>query len=289
MCLIAIGIAILCVAGLFSVMHIRENYWDDWTGDEVKETPVAERGDEVKVDYVGKFVDGRIFDTNIENMGRNDSYPKSSTFDSNKQYQELSFIVGAGSMVAGFDEGVMGMEEGQTKSISVPADKGYGEADPLLIYMIPIVDTVPLYESITRAEFDANYSSEIIQAGITTSHHFWGWPVRIVSIDNASVTIENNPAFGENYRGFSWNTTITDISTSKGEINLKHLVGIEVDNPIITPAMYRKYDNSLPMNANDKGVATVENNQIIIDFNREVVGKTLIFEVTLKVLNKAEE
>ena len=288
MCLIAIGVVILLVAALFIVMHIRENYWDDWTSDEEEKEDYAQRGDEVSVDYVGKLMDGRIFDTNIESIGRNATYPKSATFDPDKNYDELSFVVGDGTMVKGFDEGVRGMREGEERSITVPPEKGYGEADPDLIHSIPVVNTLSIFEEIPRNDFDSNYSKEVARIGVTSAHHFWGWPVRIVSIDNESVTIENNPEYGKNYRGFTWNTTITGISTTTETITVKHQVGLKVDVDTIEPERFRKYDSSLPSGVTDTGVITVENNVIIIDFNREVVGKILIFTVTLKTLDKGE-
>jgi len=272
-------------------MYVRDNYdWPPWE-DEEKDAFVVERGDEVSVDYIGTFIDGRVFDTNIQSVGTDEkNYTKSVTFNSDKSYSPLTFVVGAGSMVTGFEEGVMGMKKGETRSITVPSDKGYGEADGSLIYTLPVVDTVPLYQSLDRAEFDANYSQEVAMTGVTTSHHFWGWPVTIVSLDNETVTIENNPVHGENYKGFSWNTTITEISSETGEITLKHVVGTSLadEDSIITPESFRKYDNSLPPSANDKGTVWVENNEILIDFNREVVGKILIFEVTIKTLKKGE-
>ncbi|MFP4188866.1 MAG: peptidylprolyl isomerase, partial [Halobacteriales archaeon] len=45
----------------------------------------------------------------------------------NREYVPLEFKVGAGEVVQGFDEGVVGMEEGETDEITVPPEKGYGE------------------------------------------------------------------------------------------------------------------------------------------------------------------
>jgi FKBP-type peptidyl-prolyl cis-trans isomerase 2 len=289
LCLIAIGVVILLVVGLFVVMHFRENYdWPPWE-DKEKTVKVVERGDEVQVHYTGKFLDGRIFDTSLENIGRNDTFPKSSTFNPDKNYDQLTFVVGDGSMIQGFDEGVRGMKKGEERSITVPPEKGYGETDPDLIYNIPVVNKVPIYEDLPRADFDSNYSKEVAKAGVTSAHHFWGWPIRIVTISNETVTIENNPGYGENYRGFSWNTTITGLSTAEGKITVRHLVGTKVDTDTIAPERFRKYDSSLSPTVTETGVISVENNEIIIDFNKEVVGKTLIFEVSIEELTKGED
>jgi FKBP-type peptidyl-prolyl cis-trans isomerase 2 len=67
------------------------------------------------------------------------------------------------------------------------------------------------------------------------------------------------------------------------------LVGTKVDTDTITPERFRKYDSSLPTMVTETGVISMENNEIIIDFNKEVVGKTLIFKVTIEELTKGED
>jgi len=38
-------------------------------------------------------------------------------------------VAGAGQMIVGFDEGVIGMKEGETKKLTLPPEKAYGNAD----------------------------------------------------------------------------------------------------------------------------------------------------------------
>ena len=67
----------------------------------------AEKGDVVQVHYTGTLTDG-------------------SVFDSSKDRAPLGFTVGAGQMIPGFDAGVLGMAEGESKRIEIPADQAYG-------------------------------------------------------------------------------------------------------------------------------------------------------------------
>ncbi|MFP4632913.1 MAG: peptidylprolyl isomerase [Halobacteriales archaeon] len=81
-------------------------------------------GDTVRVHYVGRYEDGGVFDTSREDVARdNDLY------DERREYEPLEFTVGGGEVVEGFDEGVVGMEEGETREVTVPPEKGYGEVD----------------------------------------------------------------------------------------------------------------------------------------------------------------
>ncbi|MBP2029134.1 FKBP-type peptidyl-prolyl cis-trans isomerase 2 [Methanohalophilus levihalophilus] len=78
---------------------------------------VAEVGDYVLVDYTGELEDGTVFDTSI---GR----------------QPLGFTVGAGQMIAGFDNGVVGMAVGESKILTIPPEEAYGTY--LEVQTIPI-------------------------------------------------------------------------------------------------------------------------------------------------------
>lgn len=81
-------------------------------------------GDSVKVEYVGKHENGDVFDSSREEVA-----VEAEIAHPNREYEPLEFVVGAGEVVEGFEEGVVGMEEGETKEITVPPEKGYGERD----------------------------------------------------------------------------------------------------------------------------------------------------------------
>lgn len=68
----------------------------------------VKKGDTVQVHYTGKTTDGEVF-------------------DSSEGRAPLEFEVGAGQMIPGFDKGVEGMEQGDKKTIHIPALEGYGE------------------------------------------------------------------------------------------------------------------------------------------------------------------
>lgn len=65
-------------------------------------------GDTITVNYVGEVKDGKEFD---------------NTF---KTGEPLTFVVGGGEMIAGFERGVVGMREGGIRVLVVPAQLAYG-------------------------------------------------------------------------------------------------------------------------------------------------------------------
>ncbi len=70
----------------------------------------AKSGDRVKVHYTGTLTDGTKFD---------------SSHDHNEPF---SFTLGAGEVIKGWDEGVVGMKVGGKRKLTVPSKKGYGDA-----------------------------------------------------------------------------------------------------------------------------------------------------------------
>ena len=76
-------------------------------------------GDTVKVHYHGRLTDG-------------------TTFDSSEGRQPLEFTVGSGMVIRGFDNGVMGMNIGDKKTIEIPVQDAYGPKDPQMVMDFPI-------------------------------------------------------------------------------------------------------------------------------------------------------
>jgi FKBP-type peptidyl-prolyl cis-trans isomerase 2 len=76
-------------------------------------------GDNVSVHYIGKLEDGSVFDSS---QGRD----------------PLTFDVGAGQMIKGFDSGVVGMKIGETKTISIVPAEAYGEYNDSYVQEVPI-------------------------------------------------------------------------------------------------------------------------------------------------------
>ena len=62
------------------------------------------------------------------------SFPDGPVFDSNENGTPLEFTIGAGQMIPGFDEAVVAMKPGQTKTVTVPPEKAYGPYQPERVY-----------------------------------------------------------------------------------------------------------------------------------------------------------
>jgi peptidylprolyl isomerase len=71
---------------------------------------VVKSGDKVKVHYTGTLADG-------------------SQFDSSRERAPLEVSVGSGDTIPGFESALVGMEPGDTRTVTVPAAEAYGDRD----------------------------------------------------------------------------------------------------------------------------------------------------------------
>ncbi len=83
--------------------------------------PLPEAGDQVKVHYVGKLLDGRVFDTSIESVAK-----EAGKYSEQREYEPYQFTVGQGMVIRGWDEGLMMFPKGSKGTIYIPSPLAYG-------------------------------------------------------------------------------------------------------------------------------------------------------------------
>ncbi len=82
---------------------------------EVSSGETAKAGDIVAMNYTGRLQDGTVFDSNVD--------PKF------QHVEPFTFTLGAGQVIAGWDEGIVGMKVGEKKTLVIPPSKAYGPND----------------------------------------------------------------------------------------------------------------------------------------------------------------
>ena len=129
--------------------------------------PKVKSGDHVKVDYTGKLEDGTVFDTSVGGT-------------------PFEFNVGQSEVIEGFDQAVIGMKVGESKTVTIPPDKAYGErSDGLLV-------------TVDRTQLPATVVPEV-GGLLSVSHEGSGdQTVVIVDVTDTTVTVDaNSPLAGK--------------------------------------------------------------------------------------------
>ena len=121
----------------------------------------AQAGDTVQVHYTGRLDDGTVFDSSVGG-------------------EPIEFVLGAHHVIPGFEEGVTGMEVGETKTILIPSDQAYGPRMEEMVLTIPR-DQVPPHITLELGEM-----LELSQpSGETIA-------VQITALTDTIVTLDGN-------------------------------------------------------------------------------------------------
>ncbi len=149
-----INIRILLAALLFLAM-----LFVGCSGEKAPE--VAKDGDYVSVHYTGMLEDGSIF-------------------DSSEGREPLGFVLGEGQMIQGFENAIRGMQVGESKTVTIPAEEAYGPRNEEMVFDVDITE-IPEdldYGVGSRLNIELNDGSIIT--------------VTVVAITETSVTLDAN-------------------------------------------------------------------------------------------------
>lgn len=169
-------------------------------------------GDFIRLNYTGKVQEtGDIFDTTNEEVAE-----EAGLNTENKVFGAIPIAVGTGHILKGLDAGIVGMEEGEKKTVEVKPEDAFGLRDPKLLQMIPM------------SEFKRQNLKP--QVGMTITME--GQPGKIRSISGGRVTVDFN-------HEFAGKTLLYDVEVEKViEDDLEKIYGIielQYPNPNIKP------------------------------------------------------
>jgi peptidylprolyl isomerase len=127
----------------------------------------AKQGNTVKIHYTGKLTNNTVF-------------------DSSRKRDPFEFIIGSGQVIAGFEEGALGMRVGETKTIKIPCAKAYGPKNQDLIAIV------------ARGHLPKDLEPQIGQRLGIYNENGQKIPVVITEITEKDVTVDgNHPLAGE--------------------------------------------------------------------------------------------
>jgi FKBP-type peptidyl-prolyl cis-trans isomerase 2 len=128
--------------------------------------PQAKQGDTVRVHYTGTLEDGQ-------------------EFDSSRGLDPLTFTIGAGAVIPGFDDAVTGMAVGDEKRVTIPAADAYGPRRDELTVRIPRTELPPDLELEEGPQLRMEQDDQSLV-------------VTVRELDDETVTLDaNHPLAGE--------------------------------------------------------------------------------------------
>lgn len=127
----------------------------------------AKLGDTVRVHYTGTLSDGAVFDTS-------------------KDMDPLEFTLGEEMVIPGFENAVLGMNVGESRTVTIAPEDGYGMPDDELVMVVE------------RSEMPPEINPEVGMILKATTEEGDETHIVITDIDGTSVTLDgNHPLAGQ--------------------------------------------------------------------------------------------
>ncbi len=255
-------------------------------------------GDNVTVDYIGVLgsgsEEGKVFDTSIQSVAYdNATWPKALeyTLRNSTGYTPLPVSVGPdvpaagynvsgvtyGAVVPGFWEGMLGLAVNQTRWITVTPSLGYGQLKSSCLVTTPLNESLPTVATVAPANLQADFPGATAVAGATFVDASYGWTDVVLSANASAIVVQREPYLGETSRPSGWAMVVTSITSST--ISLRSELTPASDGTIlgtITNGSVCSSTSFLVWNVSLAAGTFQEN------FNNEVVGETLLFQVTIR-------
>jgi len=195
---------------------------------------IAETGDTVKVHYTGRLQDGTVFDRSVGS-------------------DPLEFTLGQRQMIPGFEQAVIGMKVGESKTVTIPVDEAYG---PRRDDMIVETERSELPENIDP---QIGMQLQMTQSGGSTI------VVTIIDVSETTITIDANHALAGH--DLIFDIELVEIEKSQSEQTVSDLTSTPLGQALV---------NGLPTLAEFGSSTCVPCKQmkpILLELSREYEGK----------------
>lgn len=121
----------------------------------------AKNGDTVKVHYTGKLVNDKIFDSSVNR-------------------DPLQLKIGDGQIISGFEEAVIGMKPGETKTTKIPSEKAYGSYSEKFVLVVD------------RSKIPSNIEPEVGQQYQVPQENVQKPVFTVTEVTESNVTLDGN-------------------------------------------------------------------------------------------------
>ncbi len=272
---------------------------------------VVEMGDIVQVDYTGKLPDGTVFDTSDPEVA-----VSAGVYQEGRTYQPLTVVIGAHNVITGFEDGLLGMKEGESKTLTIAPEEGYGPLDTTKIDVIPQIDDISATQTfefkreinVSAIEFNMKIGTDyevgdiipipdspinitILEIGETVKFSYnievgdrigggeTMWTDEVIEVNSTHIVMRHDAKVGDTIQlpEKPWNTTVLEVTETN--ITLQHNPIPDTTADMTKQTMFGFQQIPVQVHFNET--------DIIEDSNYFLAGKTLTFEVEVVAIEKA--
>ncbi|MFV1449629.1 peptidylprolyl isomerase [Maribacter sp. HS] len=122
---------------------------------------------QVRVHYIGKLSDGQVFDSSVDR-------------------EPLEVKLGQGSLIPGFEKGLLDMEPNEKKTIVIAKEDAYGEKQK------------ELFQTVPKSELPAEIEPKVNMALMATNADGSERQLRVAEVNENDIVVDaNHPLAGE--------------------------------------------------------------------------------------------
>ncbi|CAG5082125.1 FKBP-type peptidyl-prolyl cis-trans isomerase [Parvicella tangerina] len=128
---------------------------------------LVKANDKVRVHYTGTLKNGEVF-------------------DSSEGKEPLEFTIGAGQIIPGFENGILGMKVEESKTLDIPANEAYGERKEDLVQEVP------------KTQLPPEITPEVGMQLMSQTPNGQQIPLVVTEVKDSSITVDaNHPLAGK--------------------------------------------------------------------------------------------
>jgi FKBP-type peptidyl-prolyl cis-trans isomerase 2 len=305
---IALIALVVIIAGALTAFLISgniEDIMDNLFSDQEQMDTIVEVGDCVDVNYIGRFADNQtVFDTSYEDVAKDEG-----VYNETMPYKPLKIFVDpegnlqvpegysnySSQMVEGFLEGLVGMKEGETKTVTIPPEKAYGIWNQTLaesygLSPYPLESPVDITWDLERSLFSQYFSGVNLTIG---TNFDWGFVMlginntinaTITDLTDTNVTYEVNFVNGTSFPMplFNWNVTVL----TNNETTFLLRTSVEKDFVTTLNLGYGQVLHLKVVDVNETDITLALNQRAQ---NKKYIGQTLEFDLEVVTLYKTSK
>jgi len=231
-----------------------------------------EKGDLVTVEYTAKLGDGKVFYTTMKDIPAD--LDKADWFKVNENPGPQLVVAGERAFMPGLGENLVGMAEGQTKTITLKPEEAFGKGDPNKIRTFPREAVFPKTMKLDPREFVGRFGMfPVVGSEVALNDHVSGIVDSYTEQEAVVLLSAEDGKVSEDGIGQ------TTVMVTDDEIKL-----------LLEPAV-----GAVIPGANEKGepiegrIASVDEKSFTVDYNAPVLGKTIVLDLEVVDVTEGAE
>ncbi len=255
----------------------------------------------VSVNYIGKLENGTLFDTSDV-----DAAKAAGIYNPQRDYEPLTFTIGQGQMIKGFEQGVLGMRKGEKKTLTIKPEDAYGSYDNKNLEVVPRVDTINKSQQIDRnlnvtiTDFKQVFNQDPNVSGeYSAPQSLWNYTVVNIIEDRVFLRIAAKAGQIIQNPQLPWKSTIIGLDNDKiyimhlatiGQVIPTSLGNATIDtfgDKILIVLQPVKGSTIVTQFGQEVRVKDFNQTDVIIDMNHPLAGKTLKFDIEVVNITRA--